>query len=197
MNLIVRKAKKHCTGLLKGSRCRSLPFHNIRHTIDVYENVLKIGMYANRDMEELEPVLLTALFHDTGNALVFAGHESYSATEASNFLLSQGYPHDKIDLVVNCIKATRMPQRPKNSYEEIICDADLFHLGTKLFPEKNESLRMEWSRYLNTEYSDAAWHSMNMEFLEQHRFYTKYGQEILEPVKQENLKQLKRHCAQD
>ncbi len=191
MDLIVRKAKKHCIGLLLKSRCSSLPFHNEQHTMNVYENVLKIGMYENMDVQELEPVLLAALFHDTGNATVFAGHESYSATEASNFLLSHGYPPDKINLVIDCIKATRMPQRPKNSFEEIICDADLFHLGTKLFHEKNISLRIEWSSFLNTEYSDAAWDSLNIEFLEKHRFHTKYGKEVLEPKKMENLNELK------
>ncbi len=191
MNYVVRKAKKHCIGLLLQSRCSSLPFHNERHTMNVYENVLKIGMYENMDVEELEPVLLAALFHDTGNASVFAGHEGYSATEACNFLLAQGYSNDKIDLVIDCINATRMPQRPKNRYEEIICDADLFHLGTGAYHEINKSLRTEWSSFLNTEYSDVAWDSFNIEFLEKHRFHTKYGQEILEPIKMGNLNKLK------
>jgi len=191
MNHIVRKTKKHCIGLLLRSRCSSLPFHNEEHTMNVYENVLKIGMYENRDVEELEPVLLAALFHDTGNATAFAGHENHSVTEAGNFLLSQGYPEAKIALVIDCIKATRMPQRPMTIYEEIICDADLYHLGTKVFHEKNRLLRKEWEKFLNTEYSDAAWDSLNITFLEQHCFHTRYGQEILEPVKMENLKELK------
>lgn len=191
MSSIIRKAKKHCIGLLSGSRCSSLPFHNQEHTMKVYENILKIGMHENRSLEELEPVLLAALFHDTGNALVFAGHESYSATEASNFLLSQDYPSDKIGLVIDCIKATKMPQQPKNSYEEIICDADLFHLGTRSYNSKNKLLRREWVKFLNTEYSDEAWDSLNIGFLEQHRFHTKYGRDILEPVKQENLMWIK------
>jgi len=191
MKKLVRKAKKHCIGLLLGSRCGSLPFHNEEHTMNVYENVLKISIYEKMDMEEMEPVLLAALFHDTGNASVFAGHENFSATEANKFLAAQSYPPEKIDLVIDCIKATRMPQRPKNSYEEIICDADLFHLGTKLYSSRNKLLRKEWAKFLNTEYSDAAWDSLNIEFLEQHRFHTRYGQEILKPVKMENLKELK------
>ncbi|WP_373519446.1 HD domain-containing protein [Pricia sp.] len=191
MTTIVKKAKKYCIGLLSGSRCGTLPFHNEEHTMNVYENVLKIGMYENMEMEELEPVMLAALFHDTGNATVFAGHENFSATEASNFLLAQSYPYDKIDLVINCIKATRMPQRPKNIYEAIICDADLFHLGINSYHAKNTLLRLEWATFLNTQYSNASWDSLNIEFLQQHRFHTKYGQKILEPVKQRNLRELK------
>ncbi|MBU2945774.1 HD domain-containing protein [Zobellia uliginosa] len=193
MKKIIGNAKIYCKGLLTRSRCSSLPFHNIQHTMDVYEHVLKIGMYENRDLQELESVLLAALFHDTGNATVFAGHEKYSVTEASNFLLAQKCPPEKIDLIVSCIKATRMPQRPKGIYEEIICDADLFHLGTEQYQSKNNLLRKEWSKFLHTVYSDADWYSMNIEFMEKHRFFTKYGKEILEPVKQKNLQQLKQY----
>lgn len=187
MNPIVRKAKKHCIGLLAQSRCGSLPFHNLEHTTEVYENVLKIGMYENLDIEELEPVLLAALFHDTGNAKIFTGHEKYSVIEASNFLLTQEYPVDKIVLVTNCIKATMIPQQPRNNWEEIICDADLFHLGTKGYLSKSNLLRLEWSKFLKTDYTNVTWDTLNIKFLDRHRFFTKYGKELLEPIKQENL----------
>lgn len=191
MEEIVRKAKRYCIGLLSRSRCTALPFHNEQHTMNVYENVLKIGMYEERDLKNLEPVLLAALFHDTGNATVFAGHENHSITEAGNFLRAQRYSDAGIALVIDCIKATKMPQRPSNPYEKILCDADLFHLGTKSFRSKSKMLRMEWAKFLNTEYSDEAWDSLNITFLEQHTFHTKFGQDILEPVKMENLKALK------
>ena len=192
MKTIMAKAKKYCMDLLLQSRCSNLPFHNENHSMEVFENTIKIGMYENMTLEELEPVLLAALFHDTGNATVFIGHENYSATEASNFLLAQKYPYDKTALVIGCIKATRMPQQPKNRYEEIICDADLFHLGTRAYGSKNSALRKEWSKFLNTDYSDAKWDALNVEFLKQHRFHTKYGREILEPGKQDNIVQLKK-----
>ncbi len=191
MEEIVRKAKKYCIGLLSRSRCGSLPFHNEEHTMNVYENVLKIGIYENKNLQDLEPVLLTALFHDTGNATVFAGHENCSSIEASNFLVAQEYPDAKIAVVIDCINATKMPQRPLDIYEKIICDADLFHLGTRSYRSKNKLLRREWAKFLNTEYSDEAWDSLNITFLEQHSFHTRYGKEILGPVKMENLKELK------
>lgn len=192
MEAIVREAQKYCMGLLERSRCSSLPFHNLQHTMEVYEHVLKIGMYENREMEELEPVLLAALFHDTGNAIVFAGHENYSVTEAGNFLRSQKYPQDNIAMVIDCINATRMPQRPGNSCEKIMCDADLFHLGTRSYRSKNKLLRREWAKFLNTEYSDEEWAALNIQFLEQHRFFTQYGKDVLEPIKRENLNEMKK-----
>lgn len=144
-------------------------------------------MYENLDIEELEPILLAALFHDTGNAAVFTGHENHCMIEASNFLSAQEYPVDKIISVAGCIKATYMPQQPKNFYEEIICDADLFHLGTKSYSSKNKLLRTEWSEFLKTDYSDETWDTLNIRFLEHHRFHTNYGKKILESIKQGNI----------
>ena len=196
MKEIVTKAKKHCIGLLEKSRCESLPFHNSSHTMEVFENVKKIGTYQYLNLDNLEPVLLAALFHDTGNATVFTGHENFSVIKAIAFLNGLAYPLEKVNLVTECIKATKVPQDPKNHLENIICDADLFHLGSKSYISKNKLLRKEWALYQEIEYSDNEWIALNIKFLEQHRFFTNFGREILEPVKQKNIKKLKQYLAQ-
>ncbi|MGJ8735001.1 HD domain-containing protein [Zobellia laminariae] len=170
-----------------------LPFHNAKHTIQVYENTIKISDYEKIDFEALEPILLAALFHDVGNAVTFKGHEGFSMDETIMFLLMQDYPEQKIQKVINYIEATRMPQKPTDIYENIICDADLYHLGTSEFLEMNKLLRKEWAEYLKIDYSDEAWNSLNIQFLQQHQFHTKYGKEILEPVKKQNIELLKQN----
>ncbi|WP_420603242.1 HD domain-containing protein [Flagellimonas sp.] len=192
MKDILGLAKKHCVQLLTQSRCSELPFHNVMHTMEVYENVLKIGMHEKLDMDELEPVLLAALFHDVGNTITFMGHEGHSAHEAFSFLTKQKYPNDKITMVCNSIYATQIPQNPRNIYENILCDADLFHLGSKQYFVKCELLRREWFNFLQLDYSDQVWSITNIQFLSRHRFHTKYGKKILEPIKQENICLLKK-----
>jgi len=191
MNQILQKATKHCLGLLLNSRCNSLPFHNAMHTLEVYENVIEIGTFENFNYEELEPILLAALFHDTGNAFAFNGHELFSINEADAFLRDQEYSVDKTALVMDCINSTRMPQNPISKSEKILCDSDLFHLGTKSFMSKNKLLRKEFEFFLNENYSERDWIQLNIEFLGQHQFHTTYGKEILKPIKQENIKNLK------
>ncbi|SDE33680.1 HD domain-containing protein [Pricia antarctica] len=191
METIIRKTKIHCIGLLLRSRCGSLPFHNVGHTVEVYENVLKIGMYGGRNLEDLEPVLLAALFHDTGYTTVFKGHEDMSVIEANHFLAANKYPVPQTVSVIGCINATKMPQQPKMPLENIICDADLFHLGTGSFWKKNNMLRTELAKFQGLNYSISDWNTLNIKFLENHRFCTSYGVDILEPVKQEHLKELK------
>lgn len=188
MDSILRKAKKNCTDLLVASRCGELPFHNLEHTLVVYYNVKEIGHYENLGDTELEPILIAALFHDSGNVECFKDHEEISAAKAKTFLRKENYDFDSIQIVINCIMATKMPQKPTTIYERIICDADLFHLGRKNFYEVNEQLRAEWELVGKEHYTDLQWFTMNIGFLRNHDFHTNYGKKILEPVKQENIR---------
>ncbi len=145
----------------------------------------------------MEPLLIAALFHDTGNALSYIGHEGLSAVLARLFLEKQGYCEDKISQVVKCIGATTLPQKPMNQYESILCDADLFHLGTKSFFRINKLLRKEWSQALNKNYSDKEWIFMNINFLRSHTYHTRYARLTLEPVKQKNIHIMESFVLQD
>ncbi|SDQ96404.1 HD domain-containing protein [Flagellimonas zhangzhouensis] len=188
---IFAKAELHVVALLQNGACGSLPFHNVQHTLEVYVQVLKVGNHVGLDPTELERVLLAALFHDVGHVSGFEGHETQSCDLAKAFLEDWDYPSEGLAVVQDCILATRMPQEPKNLMEKVLCDADLFHLGTLSFFNKNALLRKEWAQHRNMQYSDRDWTQLNITFLEGHSFFTTYGQRVLEPVKQENLAQLK------
>ena len=187
MKDIVGQAKDFCADILKESKCKNFPFHNFLHTAEVYENVLKIGLYQGLEFENLEPILLAALFHDTGHAITYKNHEEQSALFAQNFLKNRKYSSDKISVVLNCINATRMPQQPNSTEEKILCDADLYHLGTDKFMSKNKALRKEWSEYLGIDNSDYDWNKSNMVFLKEHKYFTDYGNRILEYGKEKNI----------
>ena len=57
------------------------------------------------------------------------------------------YDNDKelIHTIENCILATKMPRNPRNLVEEIICDADTYHFGTKEFKDTNKRMREEYA----------------------------------------------------
>ncbi len=190
MEDILIRAKNYCLSLLEKSRCASLSFHNAGHTLEVYENVKCIGSYEGLSKGELEPILLAAFFHDVGNAWTFQGHEDQSGSEAKKFLGRWGYPEPKLDVVLQCIQATRLPQNPQNVQGQILCDADLFHLGTTSFMAKNQRLRTEWEQYRKIRYTEKEWLELNISFLGEQSYFTRYGKEILEPVKQSNLQLL-------
>jgi hypothetical protein len=83
-----------------------------------------------------------------------------------------------------------MPQTPDTPLEELICDADLFHLGTDAFDEKNRMLREELNEFGDNHVSKKDWRKINIRFLERHHYFTSYGKEKLEPIKQQHLADL-------
>lgn len=188
---LIRRAQKYALEYLQSSRCRYLPFHNAQHTWEVFLNVSLLGGHEALSASDLEPVLLAALFHDLGNAICFEGHEQHSMALAKDYLSQQGYAWVQTKRVMGCIEATQMPQNPKNPLECLLCDADLFHLGTSDFMAKNTALRKEWKEYQQREFSDEAWNRLNRSFLEQHRYVTPYGRQILEPGKKRNIRLLR------
>jgi hypothetical protein len=85
--------------------------------------------------------------------------------------------------------ATRLPRNPKNLLQEIICDADMFHLGTDKFKEMNDLVRQE--QQLKYGYIDIGkFNKDTVKLMEQHRFYTSYCKDYLNEKKQDNLKEL-------
>lgn len=191
MALTIKDITKHCFYILSIDKFRKLPFHNVVHTQEVIDNVLLISDAIGLGKKEVELILTAACFHDTGFSETYHGHEEVSKRFASQYLLKANYPLAKIERILSYIDGTKMPQKPNDRYAAVLCDADLFHLGTNNFSYRNQLLRKEWELFLNIRMSDEEWAMENIKFLEQHRFKTFYGKDILELGKQENLNKLK------
>ncbi|WP_339714087.1 HD domain-containing protein [uncultured Kriegella sp.] len=189
--MIITRAKEYCIKILSSSNCKKLPFHNLSHTQEVVEHAALIAKETSIDSEETEPIIIAAWFHDTGHSKTYFGHEEVSKELANEYLTSVGYDTKKIKIVLSCIDATKMPQHPSNLHAKVLCDADLFHIGTELFFCKKLLLRREWELEKIKTYSDKEWHKINLAFLEKHKFKTDYGQTVLEDMKLKNLEKVK------
>ena len=159
-----------------------LAFHNLSHTQDVVEAVQEIGQASGLSREDLEVVTIAAWLHDVGYLFIYKGHEERGAEIAQTFLTKEGYPQESIERVVNAILATRMPQDPKNLLEEVLCDADLSHLGRADSMVRSARLRKEWKDYFGENVSDLEWIKNNLTFMGGHRFHTEYARKELGPV---------------
>ncbi|MFS4416424.1 HD domain-containing protein [Maribacter sp. 2307ULW6-5] len=188
---MISELEKYCTQLLSAGKCAQLPFHNIEHTKEVVSNVKVICNYQRLSKEEIEPIVIAAWFHDTGHLELYQGHEEVSKRLAKEFLEKQGYPQAKLETVLACIEATKMPQNCTSKYAAVLCDADIFHIGTPDFFFKKLLLRREWDLKDIMKVSDIEWHKLNLKFLHDHHFRTAYGKEILERGKLENEEKVK------
>ena len=139
-----------------------------------------------------EILLLAAWFHDSGLIKTYQGHENESQHLAKSFLQAANYPDEKLVQVLACIAATKMPQAPQNLLEEVICDADLYHLSLLEYCHLQALLRAEWEQVLGKTYTNSAWMTENLDFLAKHQYWTTYGKAVLQEGKEINIEKCKR-----
>jgi len=166
-------------------------YHNLSHTERVVTNAGLLARHYQLDDKDFFIVSTAAWFHDTGYYVNGAtNHEARGAEMAAAFLQGKGVEEEIIHSVQHCILATSLPQSPKNLLEQIVCDADLFHLGTDDFPEQNKLMRREAEWRLNRKISKHDWRQGTIRFLESHHFQTDYGQSLLTQKKKQHLQKL-------
>lgn len=136
-------------------------------------------------------VYVAAWFHDAGYLLGDAKvHEENGAQEAIEFLRQQQAPENIQTMVQGAILATKMPQSPHTLVEQIVCDADLSHLGSKIFNDRNKLLRQEVEMTLQKEVPAVQWLSSSIHFLTEHHYWTDYAQTLYKQQKEENIAKL-------
>lgn len=178
---------KYVSHILTKHLSSDLLFHNLHHTINVVRGVRDISRNVKLTEDEKEILLLAAWFHDTGHIKTYEGHELESQKIAQQFLENENYPSKKITKILKCIAATKMPQAPQDILEQVICDADLYHLSLPEYPHIQHLLREEWNRVLNKKYTDEEWKKVNFEFLNSHQYFTSYGKNALQKYKSINV----------
>jgi predicted metal-dependent HD superfamily phosphohydrolase len=187
---LLHEAQQFVKNFISTKVDKAFTFHNLDHTYDVVK-ACEI-LLADTEVTDNERLclFLAAWFHDTGYANGAYQHEESSQKIAASFLAGKGIDNEIINVVNDCIMATKMPQSPSNTIEQILCDADLFHLGTETFTEKTKLLRQEINNLQERELDKKEWRQMNAEFLERHRYFTEYAKQKLEPIKQQHLNQI-------
>jgi len=84
-----------------------------------------------------------------------------------------------------------MPQNPKNLLQQIICDSDLYHLGSDDFKDRNKMMRQETENLLGKSIDKSVWRMGTIKLMESHHYHTQYCQDKLNAKKQINLDDLK------
>ena len=184
-NNLYKKTEQYVTDLFSQNQDASLVFHNIDHTRTVVERTKEIaGHYALTENDMLA-VYVAAWFHDTGYLFTDPAHHEEKSVELMRaFMKTQTSDEKLLDQIEACIIATRQPRRHDNLLEEIICDADTYHLGTKEFRVSNKKVWEEFNNKGNA-LSEKEWAVKTIELLSEHRFYTKYCKDKLEDKKHE------------
>ena len=137
-NDFFQDVKRYVFDLYKNALPQKVVYHNQNHTLQVVKAANEIALAENISDKDLEILLLAAWFHDLGFTKELKNHEEISKKIAAEYLSKKGFPKEKISKIQSVIDATIMPQNPSNKLDEIICDADLYHLGTNEFDKKSK-----------------------------------------------------------
>lgn len=187
---VLIKVSKHVNELFDRKSTIAAMYHNFDHTLDVVANVKEIAKAMDLHGEKTEVIVIAAWFHDTGYLFSPVEHEERSVKLATKFLKKIGYPEKKIAEVAGCIRATKVPQRPKNLIEKVMSDADLLSLGKKDSIEKGEMLRAEIENMTGKLMSERMWIKQSIAFFQDHHYHTEYAIQYYSENRQRNLKVL-------
>lgn len=92
-------------------------------------------------------------------------------------------------LLPTLLLAASVPHNPQTHLEEIMCDADLDYLGREDYFEIAQTLKQEWLAYglIN---SEDEWKHKQVQFFQQHRYFTRTAREKREKQKAKHLQQI-------
>lgn len=167
-------------------------FHNSDHTAQVVQAAEEISRGYDLSTREHTLLLVAAWFHDTGYDGGAEGHESRSANYATAFMEAQGFSPDDVEVVKTCILNTSLNQHPDHLLGQILCDADLAHLGKPSFWDLSSKLRLEKALTCNRILTEQEWVEQEIKFLQSHTYYTSVAFELYNSDKQNHIRLLRK-----
>ncbi|WP_316820932.1 Pycsar system effector family protein [Pedobacter gandavensis] len=187
---ILDQLRLHVANVFQAQSDSRLIYHNLNHTEQVVENAIKIANHYQLSDEDFFIVTAASWFHDLGYFFDCTQHERSGAGLAAEFLKEKGLNEEVINKIVKCILATKMPQHPEILLEQIVCDADLYHLGSDSFKERNKLMRKEAEAFCSRALDKDEWRLKTIQLFKTHHYHTDYCQHLLNAKKAQNLAEL-------
>lgn len=183
---LINEVAAYVTDLFNHNTQSYLLYHNLEHTKFVIGKAEEIGYHYSLTSNEMSILVIAAWFHDTGQLFNYGkNHEIKSVALMKEFFSKKEIGYSTINVIEKCILATKMPHHPNSLLEEIICDADTYNLGTEDFPVTDDLLKKECEIKEHKKIYD--WNTNTLKFLEYHKYFTSYCQQLLNGRKQENI----------
>lgn len=175
---------------------QNLYYHNLKHTVDVYTQVELIGRSENVSNEQLLLLRTAALFHDAGHMIDYSTHEEMAVKLAREILPEYYYTEKQIEVVSDLIMSTKLPPKPNNLLEEIMCDADLDYLGRTDFIPVSNMLYRELHEHGKIG-TLREWNELQIKFIAKHSYFTKTARKLRNVNKQSQLDKLRSWMAEN
>jgi len=164
-------------------------YHNVKHTVDVVTEVELIGWAEGCSDEEILLLKTAALFHDVGHTVSYDDHEYQGTLLARRMLPEYGYTDEQIERICKIIMSTKLPPRPSDLLEQIICDSDLDYLGRSDFIPVSNTLYEELKAQDKiTSLND--WNRLQVKFISGHQYFTATARRLREVNKKLQIERI-------
>lgn len=187
---LLDSVKAFATGHINSKVAPEYVFHSITHTEQVVAGVLELATELQLSDEDTEMLQIAAWFHDTGYDQGQDSHESRGMAYAADFLKKAAYPESRIAIVTEAIRATHMPQSPESLLSQLLCDADMCHLGKKSYWERSSKIRHELMLTKGRFMSEEEWMEFEIAFMLKHNFHTPVAEMMYGAQKRKHIKML-------
>ena len=189
---IFDQARRYAIDRLEHELSPAQLYHGIAHTQEeVVPAAERLAGMERMQGESLYLLLTAAWFHDIGYVEQATHHELIGARIAVQVLPSFGYSESEVEIVRWAILATALPQSPTSLLEEILADADLDVLGREDFMQRNRDLRRELA-LLGKEFTDEEWYTRQLQFVQEHKYFTASARSSRNTRKSLNIATLKK-----
>ena len=190
----LKTVDEYIRALFKDELPDGIKYHDADHTLHPTRGVVavanSIAISENISEHDRELLIAAAYFHDTGYIREYEKNEPIAARMAGRILKLIGYESEEIEKIQKMILATDLAREPQTHIEEILCDADLDHLGRDDFLELDGKLREgRGIRGLDVS-DDAKWYRGTLKILRMHKFYTQTQKKLREMGKKKNNEKL-------
>ena len=140
--------------------------------------------------EEVLLLKTAALFHDAGHTVSYDDHEYQGTLLVREMLPGYGYSEDQIERICSIIMSTKLPPRPGDLLEQIICDSDLDYLGRSDFIPVSNTLYEELKAQEKiTNLND--WNKMQVKFISGHQYFTGTARRLREVNKKLQIERIR------
>jgi predicted metal-dependent HD superfamily phosphohydrolase len=165
-------------------------YHNLSHTMDVFQSVSILAIAEKIDQKNLVLLQTAALYHDLGIHADYNNHEEESIKIIKSNLPDFEFSASDIKIICKLVEDTNIPRKPKTKMGELLCDADLDYLGREDFMEISNRLRSEREALGYQKLSDKEWYIFQLDFLENHRYYSVTAQKNRIEGKSSNIEKV-------
>lgn len=162
-----------------------LSFHDIAHTETVVNRAGEISAYYNLTEKEHFALHCAAWFHDVGYLYTSPEYHEEKSVELMRDFLHVLCSAEIVSTIEKLILATKLPPHPQSLLEQIICDADTYHFGTKDFFTSDQLVKKEFEMNGTVQFHD--WDARSLQLLKSHQFFTSYCKRRLDEGKLANI----------